>query len=54
MYLGHVIYMIGVAVLFQSWIGAAIVMARAVWFHFRVLRDDAASPSASASLTPIT
>lgn len=40
MYMGHVIYMIGVAVLFQSSLGAAIAAARAAWFHFRVLRDE--------------
>jgi len=40
MYLGHVLYMIGVAVVFQSWFGAAITIARTVWFHFRVLRDE--------------
>jgi protein-S-isoprenylcysteine O-methyltransferase Ste14 len=40
MYLGHILYMIGVAVLFCSWIGAAIAAARAIWFHFRVLRDE--------------
>ena len=40
MYLGHVIYMIGVALTFQSWFGAAIAAARTVWFHFRVLRDE--------------
>lgn len=40
MYLGHIIYMAGVAILFQSWCGAAIAVARAVWFHFRVLSDE--------------
>jgi len=40
MYLGHIVYMIGVAVLFESWFGAAIAIGRAVWFHFRVLRDE--------------
>jgi protein-S-isoprenylcysteine O-methyltransferase Ste14 len=40
MYLGHIIYMIGVAVLFQSWFGGVIAASRAVWFHFRVLRDE--------------
>jgi protein-S-isoprenylcysteine O-methyltransferase Ste14 len=40
MYLGHIVYMIGVAVLFQSWLAALIAAARAVWFHFRVLRDE--------------
>jgi len=40
MYLGHVIFMIGVAVLFQSWLGAALAVARTIWFHLRVLRDE--------------
>jgi protein-S-isoprenylcysteine O-methyltransferase Ste14 len=40
MYLGHIIYMIGVAVLFQSWFGAALAIARAIWFHRRVLDDE--------------
>ena len=40
MYLGHVIYMIGVAAFFMSWFGALIAVARTVWFHFRVLRDE--------------
>ena len=40
MYLGHIIYMIGVAAVFQSWFAALISVARTVWFHFRVLRDE--------------
>ena len=40
MYLGHVIYMIGVAVFFSSWAGALIAAGRAAWFHARVLRDE--------------
>ena len=40
MYLGHVIYLIGVAVLFQSWFAALIAVGRSVWFHRRVLRDE--------------
>ncbi|MFN2644382.1 MAG: isoprenylcysteine carboxylmethyltransferase family protein [Burkholderiales bacterium] len=40
MYLGHILYMIGVAVTFQSLFAAALAVARAVWFHFRVLRDE--------------
>jgi protein-S-isoprenylcysteine O-methyltransferase Ste14 len=40
MYLGHIVYMIGVAVLFQSWLGALIAIARAIWFHRRVLGDE--------------
>ena len=37
MYLGHIIYMIGVALSFQSWFGAVIAAARTIWFHFPVL-----------------
>jgi len=40
MYLGHIIYMIGVALTFQSLFAAAIALARTVWFHFRVRRDE--------------
>jgi len=40
MYLGHIIYMIGVALVFQSWFAAALAAARTVWFHFRVLKDE--------------
>ena len=40
MYLGHIIYMIGVALAFQSWFGALIAVARTVWFHCRVLGDE--------------
>jgi protein-S-isoprenylcysteine O-methyltransferase Ste14 len=40
MYLGHIIYMVGVTLTLQSWIGAALTLARAVWFHFRVLGDE--------------
>jgi protein-S-isoprenylcysteine O-methyltransferase Ste14 len=40
MYLGHIIYVIGVALTFQSWFGAVIALARTVWFHWRVLRDE--------------
>src|SRR3954465_13947606 len=40
MYLGHIIYMIGVALTLQSWFAAPIALARTVWFHFRVLKDE--------------
>ena len=40
MYLGHILYMVGVAVFFSSWAGALIGAARAAWFHSRVLRDE--------------
>src|SRR3954464_5659693 len=40
MYLGPIIYMMGVAAFFQSWFAAVIALVRTVWFHFRVLRDE--------------
>ena len=40
MYLGHILYMIGVALVFQSWFAAIIALARTVWFHLRVLKDE--------------
>ena len=40
MYLGHILYMIGVALTFESWFAAAIAIARTVWFHLRVLKDE--------------
>ena len=39
MYLGHILYLVGVALTFQSWFAAAIAVARSIWFHFRVLKD---------------
>ncbi|MBV9360973.1 MAG: isoprenylcysteine carboxylmethyltransferase family protein [Betaproteobacteria bacterium] len=40
MYLGHIIYMFGVALVFDSWFAAVVAAARTVWFHFRVLKDE--------------
>ena len=40
MYLGHIIYMAGVALTFQSWFAAALAALRAAWFHTRVLGDE--------------
>jgi len=40
MYLGHVIYLTGLTLTLQSWFAAAITIAVAVWFHFRVLADE--------------
>ena len=41
MYLGHLIFMAGLAVSFASWLGVALVAFHAAWFHRRVLRDEA-------------
>jgi protein-S-isoprenylcysteine O-methyltransferase Ste14 len=40
MYLGHLIFMLGLAITFWSWLALILLVARAVWFHGRVLRDE--------------
>jgi len=40
MYLGHLIFMAGLAVTFQSWFALVLLIARAAWFHGRVLKDE--------------
>jgi protein-S-isoprenylcysteine O-methyltransferase Ste14 len=41
MYLGHLIFMLGLAVTFSSWLAVALLVFHAVWFHRRVLKDEA-------------
>lgn len=41
MYLGHLIFMVGLVVTFQSWFALILLVARAIWFHRRVLQDEA-------------
>jgi len=40
MYLGHIIFLIGLTLTLQSWFAASITVAVAVWFHYRVLADE--------------
>ena len=40
MYLGHLIFMLGLAVTFWSWFALLLLAVRAVWFHGRVLKDE--------------
>ncbi|HEY7241214.1 MAG TPA: isoprenylcysteine carboxylmethyltransferase family protein [Burkholderiales bacterium] len=40
MYLGHLIFLAGLALALRSWVGAAIALATAVRLQFRVLRDE--------------
>jgi protein-S-isoprenylcysteine O-methyltransferase Ste14 len=40
MYLGHLIFMAGLAITFRSWFALVLLIARAVWFHGRVLKDE--------------
>ncbi len=41
MYLGHLIFMLGLALTFWSWFGLVLLVLRAAWFQRRVLRDEA-------------
>lgn len=45
MYLGHVLFLIGLALFFRSWLGALIAAATAIWFHRRVLGDEKKLPA---------
>lgn len=40
MYLGHIIFLAGLALTLQSWLAGALAVATAVWFQFRVRRDE--------------
>jgi protein-S-isoprenylcysteine O-methyltransferase Ste14 len=41
MYLGHLIFLAGLAILFWSPFAVILLVLRAFWFHHRVLRDEA-------------
>lgn len=41
MYLGHLIYLAGVALALQSWLGGAVLVFHMAWFHRRVREDEA-------------
>ena len=41
MYLGHLIFMLGLALTFWSWFGLILLALRAAWFQTRVLHDEA-------------
>jgi len=40
MYLGHLIFMLGLAITFSSSLALALLVFHAGWFHLRVLRDE--------------
>jgi hypothetical protein len=40
MYLGHMIFHLGLAITFKSWIALAILAAHIVWFERRVREDE--------------
>lgn len=40
MYLGHLIFLAGLALSLRSWAGAALALGTAAWLQFRVRRDE--------------
>ena len=40
MYLGHIIFLIGLTLTLRSWFAALITIAVASWFHIRVVGDE--------------
>jgi protein-S-isoprenylcysteine O-methyltransferase Ste14 len=40
MYLGHLIFLTGLAVTLWSWFAVLILVGRGIWFHRRVLHDE--------------
>ncbi len=41
MYLGHLIFLLGLSIALWSLLGLMIFIGRSWWFHQRVLRDEA-------------
>jgi protein-S-isoprenylcysteine O-methyltransferase Ste14 len=41
MYLAHIIFMLGLVFTLRSWVALIILIGRAIWFHRRVLADEA-------------
>jgi protein-S-isoprenylcysteine O-methyltransferase Ste14 len=40
MYLGHLIFLAGLAAALGSWVGAAVFVFHAAWFDWRVRQDE--------------
>jgi hypothetical protein len=40
MYLGHIIFLTGLALTLKSWLAALMTLIVAIWFHLRVLADE--------------
>lgn len=40
MYLGHIIFLIGLTLTLKSWLAALITIGTAIWFHLRVVGDE--------------
>jgi protein-S-isoprenylcysteine O-methyltransferase Ste14 len=40
MYLGHIIFLIGLTLTLKSWLAGLITIGTAIWFHLRVVGDE--------------
>jgi protein-S-isoprenylcysteine O-methyltransferase Ste14 len=40
MYLGHIIFLVGLSLTLKSWLAALITISTAIWFHMRVVGDE--------------
>jgi len=40
MYLGHIIFLIGLTLTLKSWLAALITIGTSIWFHTRVVGDE--------------
>jgi protein-S-isoprenylcysteine O-methyltransferase Ste14 len=40
MYLGHIIFLIGLTLTIKSWLAALITIGTSIWFHSRVVGDE--------------
>jgi protein-S-isoprenylcysteine O-methyltransferase Ste14 len=40
MYLGHLVFSLGIAATLGSWVAAAVLAFHVVWFHRRVREDE--------------
>ncbi len=40
MYLGHIIFLIGLTLTLKSWLAALIAIGTSIWFHTRVVGDE--------------
>lgn len=40
MYLGHLIFLLGLALTLRSWTGLALFCIQAIWFNHRVVKDE--------------
>lgn len=40
MYLGHIIFLIGLTLTLKSWLAASITIGTSIWFHTRVVGDE--------------